>query len=616
MSANQNDSEEVPLMFRAQVEGRCQLQRVEGGDSQVYDWVEEWTKEYPRSPKPPQPSKQPKPKKVDPLARPPKQNCGNVVKYKEYTISWRLVTDSGQDSSIIRPVFGAKGYPYYPGSSMKGAFRRACTKEQADTYCGKERSLEELAQLPDSTSSSQPGILRFHGGYPIDNEWADPDRLVDLIHCQSEKQVIQDCETSANVQISLYRIKMKFGISSTKKSEQLNWDEIWQIWEKALGYGLGSRVSAGYGYFVDLSAEEPKFFWPERTQLEIKLKGQGLASNLLKKSNKSGEFRPNLFKATLRGHTLRLLGGMTNDTTALQLTKILWGGIGEQQDNNANSQDAVEGLLGVAFEYDPNVDFIDKHCYTPEGKVNQTSMPVYKLSKGILRIFSMKPSLATEEQQEIIDIAESLVKFSMLLGGFGKSWRRVYHPLFFNSYLKNKTKPTIGCHWRFIEGSKSLYIPIKDLNDDSQLFGEIANFIDLVRQRLQSWASHKVVLGNTIAANWREAWYRGGQQGKGVQVWGRIANNQNDSLAVRWFHNCDNTPTSLKTTSLGGRMGQTGRIWHRMYPLFQEKQAKLEDTKQYVELITIFPDDTPESKKFITFLEDSKNQLGSFQKIW
>ena len=59
----------------------------------------------------------------------------------EYTQNWRLVTNSGQDEGVIRPVIGAKGIPFYPGTSMKGAFLRACQQIAADKvvdYCGEE----------------------------------------------------------------------------------------------------------------------------------------------------------------------------------------------------------------------------------------------------------------------------------------------------------------------------------------------------------------------------------------------------------------------------------------------------------------------------------------------
>ena len=76
---------------------------------------------------------------------------------------------------------------------------------------------------------------------------------------------------------------MVFGISNTKELDDSEGEEIWKIWEKAIGYGIGSRESAGYG--------QPQIN-ADNTLLSVYLKGQGLASQLI---NKTGEFRPNMF---------------------------------------------------------------------------------------------------------------------------------------------------------------------------------------------------------------------------------------------------------------------------------------------------------------------------------
>jgi CRISPR-associated protein Cmr6 len=87
-----------------------------------------------------------------------------------------------------------------------------------------------------------------------------------------------------------------------------------------------------------------------------------------------------------------------------------------------------------------------------------------------------------------------------------------------------------------------------------------------------------------MATNWREAWYPHRQNSGGVQVWARIATSPKHSLAVKWLHQLGNQPQDLKETSLGGGMGETGRIWHRMYPQYSiNQQGDLKNTKQYVE---------------------------------
>ncbi len=67
-------------------------------------------------------------------------------------------------------------------------------------------------------------------------------------------------------------------------------------------------------------------------------------------------------------------------------------------------------------------------------------------------------------------------------------------------------------------------------------------------------------------------------------------------------------------------MGQIGRLWHWMYPKVrrvkdpQDPQRPMPVvTRQYFELLTIFPDQSPESRKFLDFL-NSQQRL--FQKLW
>lgn len=556
-----NLSEQVPLMFQASIQGRCQLQR-EGKNrqSQIYEWTEQWTQNYPHETKKSNTNNEKSSVNLA-LARPKNNNnsqsqtfviptpkFSKQVKTKEYKIAWRLVTNCGQDD-IIRPIIGAKGYPYYSGASMKGVFLRACPLEKRNLYCGYETQGE-----------SHPGILRFHGAYPVDNSWVK--NLVDLVHSQQNKQVIRDESTNAVKQISLYKITLRFGISSNKSLDEQEWNEIWQIWEKALSFGLGSRVSASYGHFENIS--------PAQELLKVKIKGQGIAPTLTDR-DKTPEFRPNIFKAVLRGHTMRLFGGITDERTAKQLTNILWGGI---------EGVATVGLLGVAFQS-------ANYTLKPIDKYTKT----FQLKEGTLIIFLTKSNVNNETKAELKKIADLLVKFSMLLGGFGKSWRRVDHSIFFPDYSKYK----IGCHWQFFENQNFF-----GLSNENDLKIKINNFIDDIVNKLKTWASKQVkkLSTNTICENWREHWSK-----KYVRVYGRIANSKMDSKAVKWFHQNYSENKSIKEISLTGGLGKTSRIWHRMYPYQNDK---------YVELLTIFPDDSDKTKDFLEFLSNQTE----FEQLW
>lgn len=568
---------EVPRMFQAQINGRCQLQRVENKHTDAISWAREWTNYYKAlpssSPTPTQdnvPVWKRRPVKVTTASPPPQPpQFGNQVKQWKYEINWRLVTDGGQDDAIIRPAIGAKGYPYFPGSSMKGAFRRACDHTQKERYCGKSDG-----------DKTEPGILRFHGGYPVDNSWTE--NLVDIVHPQQPKQVEGEPPKSGNkpvkrkgkdkdkagamAQIALHEVEINFGFSSEYLAfDDPEWKIIQKIWEKALTRGLGSRVSAGYGGFVD-------FKHPEEL-LEVGLQGQGIFSTLL---DKTPEFRPNMFKAALRGHTLRLLGGMSNAATAQKLTQQLWGGIDGK---------AVVGLLGVAFSWE------NLHPQT----VSKTQ--VYNLEGGKLQIFCNCSGLDSSQKELLEKVARSLIQFSLLLGGFGKSWRRVHHQLFYPQYLQRPNKRMIGCHWRFTPDSGDFYFPVNRLS-------AVTTAIDELRNNLLSWSQTQPQFQRGFARSWREAWHK-----DKVKVWGRFA--QEESLAVEWFHT-EGEPHIKKT--LAGEMGKTGRIWHRMYPhyvLGAEDILEAATDYKFVELLTIFPDDSDVSNKLPDFLRRKQ-----FQQLW
>ncbi|NJR22746.1 MAG: hypothetical protein HC786_11560 [Richelia sp. CSU_2_1] len=566
-----SDHNDVPLMFQAQVAGRSQIHKLEDLGKkaqelgvrqedlrqQAYDWVEEWQEACDS-------------KNVPAFSK-------RRVRWKEFSFTWRMVTNSGQDGGVIRPVIGERGWVYFPGSSMKGAFRRACTsQEEKLRYCG-----------GDNNGEIHSGILRFHGGYPKKYDWLN-DSLVDMIHPQEDWQ-LNGGERKTAIQLSLYKPTLIFGISSVKPLPEEEWGHIWQIWEVALGKGIGSRVSAGYGQIETHGASN---------LLTIGLYGQGLSS---KRIDGEKEFRPNGFKAALRGHTRRLFSGVTDDVTAEKLTNQLWGGL-------ADKDGAIVGLLGVAFSA-PNLDF---EIY----RSGRYRMPLYDTGEALLNILLLNNNLSKQVFKQERQLSEQdcknlkvfiiqLVKFSMLMGGFGKSWRRIDHRLFFPQYLNDK--PMIGCHWEFIEESEKRYvIPVNQIAD-------ITTFLDELQRKVAGFPLMREIKRGKPQGNLREAWQKGN-----VEVWGRIADNKNDSLAVRWFHDPYSTGKSIQRSELTGKMGQIGRIWHRMYPRYRKRGEELIDTGEYVELLTIFPnrsgneEEVKKTEDFLNFLKDSSD----FIQLW
>ncbi|MBO1071863.1 MAG: hypothetical protein HEQ13_21935 [Dolichospermum sp. DEX189] len=534
------NSNEVPLMFQAQISGRGQIQYIQQPE-QSERWVNEWKEAIDHN----------------------LPQFSHEVKNKEYKITWRFLSNSGQDDDFIRPVIAANGFPYYPGASMKGAFLRHCTREQKIRYCGCEINNE-----------TQPGILRFHGAFPKDHSWKEKP-LIDVVHPQQDWQIKNSNSHSAFLQISLYQPTLVFGISSTIELDDSEWETIWSIWDKAIERGIGSRVSAGYGQPIKHS---------ETKLITVNLQGKGLASQLI---DRSGEFRPNMFKAALRGHTLRLFSAVTDENTAEELTKELWGGF-------AGAKGAIVGDLGIAF----NAIDLELNEFTYRRTVK---MPIYDLQKGILSILCMKNS-TDEYKDKLKKLVVQILKFSMLIGGFGKSSRRIDHRIFLPDYLEPGNKPMIGCHWQFIDKSTVYYFPVGKIEN-------VTKIIDSVKTSVNKWLIFKGKTPTDQVSSWRESFHP-----QKVQIWGRIAEDKDDSLAVNWFHGEYQENQKIKGSSLTGRMGNIGRIYHRMYPHYfitREKEIKPRG-REYIELLTIFPDRRDETtQEFLTFLPTT-----DFTKLW
>ena len=551
----------VPMMFQAQVDGRCQIQRLDPdkkkrNEEQDCDrWADEW---------------------IDKVDRLPDARFG--AQTRDRTFTWRVISNSGVDDGVIRPVIGAQGNPYYPGSSMKGIFRRACTTEQADRYCGK----------PLPNRDWQPGILRFHGGYPVNDDWTD--HLVDIVHPQQGRQVKDQSEkSSAFVQVSLYKPRMRFEISSTVTLEEHQWAEIWEIWERAIATGIGSRVCAGYG--------QPEVVGKPHGDLlyQTRLQGQGQAAMLI---DGTGEFRPNVFRAAIRGHALRIFGGLTDARSTEKIVEQLFGGI-------SNGGGTV-GLLRMRFQTSQlEIDAFGRH-----------NNPTYDV-QGELTWLLTQPTLEATQAATLKRLIAQLTQFAMVLGGFGKSWRRSDHRLFFEDYNKDSYKPLIGCHWQWL-GDRAF---IQDVQ--VRKLDKLGEFIEKVRQTAREWMQLQPESYPDGCADWRESWHP-----QRAQIWGREADDRDDSEAIVWFHRDRpdkslTQPPIIKKSSLTGEMGKIGRIWHRMYPVVGlnrpiEPGGKPipRPTPRFLELLTIFPDDSLESERFLEFLHSQQGASRGFRLLW
>jgi CRISPR-associated protein Cmr6 len=495
----ETNPQEIPMMYRAQISGRCSLQYA-GSEDDRDRWTDEWL--YPQS-------NDSQPRHQHPETLEDVIETGHFCRLK-ISFPWRVFTNCGQDS-IARPVWDIRGIPHIPGSSIKGLFRRECQKRDR----GKPESERLTTLYCGDKDNLKPSRLhlRFHGAYPL-GDWAgtvevgaakktdgtsNTDkptyRLVDVVHPQEDWQMgigKPPKKKSANALISLYKPTLVFEISSGESLSLEQWKAIAGILKTALRQGLGGKTSSGYG-----------LAYPPKNQYDFSayLIGKGMAPVLL---GKDPEFRPNLFKAALRGHTRRLLAGYSPD--ADRLVGHLFG--------------STRAPARVEIYWDTTLP--------------QTPKLVYEV-KGTLRI-----SIPGQKERELI---EAVLKFAYTMGGFGKSWRRVWHKMFYRqSYDKD-----IGCHW---EADEDWLNKIKTPN-------ELTVFLDSLEKICQRYCGSNT----TQPVDWRETWHR-----QRVAVY---TVETERSQAIELFHD-----STFKTTpAIGGKTPKDDRpkyvssVWHRMLPI-------------------------------------------------
>jgi CRISPR-associated protein Cmr6 len=134
---------------------------------------------------------------------------------------------------------------------------------------------------------------------------------------------------------------------------------------------------------------------------------------------------------------------------------------------------------------------------------------------------------------------------------------------------------------------------------------------------------HNVQPDENQYSDWRESWHP-----ENVQVWGRVTDGADDCVAIKWLHEAYQKADrrarlpelNIKQTSVTGCISEVGRLWHRMYPVVSlVKDAKDANKKipkltpNYLELLTIFPDDSKECKDFLHFLNSHPE---GFQQLW
>ncbi len=494
-------SDAIPMEFRAQVEGRCQRQKADLPDAM--QWVREWiTGASPSSPF------------TEFLDSPSSRTF-------RYQVDWRLISNAGTDEGIIRPVIAAQGWPIVPASGIKGLFRRGCALSHASKlteWCGSA-----------SQTTTTPGTLRFHGAWPADAQWRK-ENLLDVAHPQQAWQIGFNGNRgfekhNANAVISLLRPELFVCISSTKELSDQEWIDIRNALEVGLKSGIGGRTCAGYGSIQGLHPEP---------LLSFGLEGQGVSSTLL---NRLPEFRPNAFRASIRGMALRLFSGLVDHRMTETIVNELFGGF--------TKKGPVVGVLGNRFL----VQSIDEDGAYGRGQATFAAA-------GNLEWSLNGSSELAGQQEEIKRLLYSLHAIVMVLGGFGRGWRRPDHSLFRlnqGDYLYSKN--AIGTHWQWLDPSQ---LP-KWCHPSSP--HELGILLVEARRIARDWLRIRNLQATMPVSDWREVLH----PAKGL-IWARLADGPDDASAINWFHSPDRPPR-IKNTALTGSMGKVGHLWNRMYPL-------------------------------------------------
>lgn len=502
-------AERIPMMYRAQVEGRCSLQYGKNNKD-----LERWTREWvnPNEEEKSQPTKQ--------WDEPIFGLEGNIYRMK-VEFPWRVFTNGGEDS-ILRPALGKDGIPIIPGSGIKGLFERLSrthtdlnTREEIRRYCG---------------DAEHQGLLRFHRAYPT-GDWAGTRqvciegrgntsetryRMVDVVHPQQSRQVEGRGMPKAIATISFFQPTLIFELSCqpTLQLDEAKWKRIEGLLKRALRQGIGGKTSSGYGLYV---------LPQDRYAINLRLRGTGVTSLL---RNNEPEFRLNLFKATLRGHASRLLSGVCGDKrTVKKAVDQLFGG------------PQGPGSVSIYWDMPAQPRFLTQ---------GRECTPVYQAT-GTLRVDAKKQDLA---------FCRQLIIFSFLMGGWGKSWRRAWHvgPSGWHlGFMPRYATRAIGCHWEWLS-SEGIEMPTLEMVED------LKQFLNQVYAGCQRYLSSS--RGGHL--EWKDTWHP-----KRLAVY---ATKTSVSNAIDLFHDHKfKTTPAIGGRKPGDRRPTAfSSVWHRMVPVGAE----------------------------------------------
>lgn len=336
--------------------------------------------------------------------------AGNEANTFKVTFNWRLRVGGMRGFRelllpVLHPIFGI---PYIPASTLKGAARNWARKNGAS-----EQVYELLGMLQGKNVKAAK--VEFLDAFPTKSclsidvatpQWSWADNLVKY-------------QPVPHPLISLYEPEFLIGLRSTAagKADQEAVSTVKQWLQNALGDGIGSRVSGGYGRALNTLTNSNT-----RYSYEFELWTQGMYGNNPPSSqnNYQGdiEFRPTAIRGIVRYWFRAVALSLYDVPTCQELEARLFGQLGKQ------------GKISI------------------NAKVNLPSRSEPYRYTG--RIYLE----ATEEKY--LNIAKKLLILASHLGGVGRGSRRPLHLL---------DRRMRGCHWEISDNNYPLTYNEKQWRD-------------------------------------------------------------------------------------------------------------------------------------------------------
>ena len=316
----------------------------------------------------------------------------------EVNFPWRLRVGGlpGFRNLLLPAMHTTYGIPYVPASSLKGVVRE-WAEQQDDTIRSQVRSMLGYLDMQAKEDKASLGKVQFLDAFPT-GKCLSIDLANPQWHWPKQKKIYNpelpiEYNPQPHALLSLENATLIIGLKATQLGSKEDVDTVAAWLEEALKYGLGSRISGGYGCAkgnvkkTRLSREYPFQFW-----------SQGMYGY----STTNPEFRPVAVRGVMRYWFRAIALSLYDPKTVQILEGKLFGTIEPK---------AIRGSLRISIE-------AIEHGLNP-----------FRIS-GKIR-------LEASSEKHLV-FAQALLNLASSLSGCGRGSRRPLH--WNNGRLR-------GCHW-------------------------------------------------------------------------------------------------------------------------------------------------------------------------